>query len=92
MTRVIISLSAHQDLVEILDYLALDNEQAGLMFVDELQSRMKKILEIFPTSGSPFEDDTRYLIIRGRIFVYEYHEASDEVHVLHVMNPGQDWR
>ena len=53
---------------------------------------MARTLSEFPKGGTRFQGQVRFLSIEGYTYLYEYHEEANEVHVLDLMMPGQDWR
>ncbi len=92
MTVVKLSESAHDELLEVLSWIAQESMETALKFLAELQAQSQKILETFPQSGRRFDADTRYITVSGRVVVYEYHLDSDQVLILHFYSPGQDWQ
>lgn len=92
MTVVKTSETAHSELLDMLTWIAQDSPRNALEFIDALQADMRKVLETLPQSGRALADGTRYIIVSGRVVVYEYHADSDEVIVLHYHAPGQNWQ
>ena len=92
MTTVKSSESADQELLDMLDWIAQENPQNALNFIDRLQTETRNVLESFPEAGRAQGDGTRYIVVSGRVVVYEYRADVDEVLVLHYYEPGQDWQ
>ena len=92
MTVVKTSETAHRELLDMLAWIAQDSPRNALEFIDALQDEMRKVLETLPQSGRALADGTRYIVVSGRVVVYEYRADSDEVIVLHYHAPGQNWK
>lgn len=92
MTVVKTSETAHRELLDMLAWIAQDSPRNALEFIDALQDGMRKVLETLPQSGRALADGTRYIVVSGRVVVYEYRADSDEVIVLHYHAPGQNWK
>lgn len=94
--RVKIQKEAVDDIDQIYRFIAQDKSSAARKFSAELK---KKILglSIFPTRGSPCRlfdqghafNDLRFVTHQGYLIFYEVKE--NEVLILHVTGPGQDW-
>lgn len=82
---------AEQDFDGIIHYIAKDNPNQALKFVDELQKRAVQTLEVFPRSGSPYKD-VRYLPLDNYIVVYDVDEVEMVVNVLMVTEGHRQWR
>ena len=85
------SETAHRELLEMLAWIAQDSPHNALEFIDALQDGVRKVLETLPLSGRALADGTRYIVVSGRVVVYEYCAESDKVTVLHYHAPGRDW-
>ncbi len=92
MTVVKISKTAHRELLDALTWIAQDSPENALRFINELQDKVRKVLEVLPLAGRPLGNNTRYVVVSGRVVVYEYRADSDEVVVLHFHGPGEDWQ
>lgn len=92
MTVIKTSETAHRELLDMLAWIAQDSPRNALEFIDALQDGMRKVLETLPQSGRALADGTRYIVVSGRVVVYEYRADSDEVIVLHYHAPGQNWK
>ena len=83
---------ALQDAEEIADYIAEDNLEAAIRFLENAESTVKD-LAAFPSAGSPFESDQpelanlRFRRVRGFpnhiVFYVEHNDAIEVVRILH---------
>jgi plasmid stabilization system protein ParE len=90
--QVIFTDIANQDFYEILDYIATDNPQNALTFIDKLQERTKKTLSTLPFSGLSYKDEIRFLVFENYIVAYEPHKAKKQVAVYLVSERHRQWR
>lgn len=79
----VLRLIDHMDASEIPDVLA---------FLEGVHQRMASTLSDFPESGARFQSGVRFLSLSGYTYLYEYLAEANEVHVLDLMMPGQNWR
>lgn len=91
-TRVFTTRTAHEDLLSIFDYIALDNPKRAISFIEQLALRAAKILSTFPNSGARYKADLRFLTFYGYVVVYEYDEASDTAFIYNYHGAGEDWK
>ena len=84
--------AAQRELLDMLAWIAQDSPRNALEFIDALQDEMRKVLEALPQSGRALADGARYIVVSGRVVVYEYRADSDEAIVLHYHAPGRNWR
>ena len=54
--------------------------------------RLVETLSSFPEAGAVFQREIRMFPVDGYVFLYEHHAAMQEVHVLDLIAPGQNWR
>jgi toxin ParE1/3/4 len=90
MKKLVVSLKAYDDLLQILHYIASDRPTAGLVFVDQLQEQCK-FLARFPDSGTKLDE----LIPSLRVFSYRgygiyFRNLDDQVRIERVLPPGLD--
>jgi toxin ParE1/3/4 len=83
---------AIDDIRSILDYIARDNPQRALSFVDEIEVKANSFLSTAPKGGIIYKNKTRYFPIGNYILLYEIDETKDQVSVLHVVNARTDWK
>jgi toxin ParE1/3/4 len=83
---------AIDDLRSILDYIALDNPNRALSFIDELELKTNNFLSTAPLGGSLYKNLTRFFPIGNYIVLYEVDEARYQVNVLHIVNSRTDWK
>ena len=86
------TVGAERRLFDILEFIAQDDEMAGLRFVAELERRVTGVLGLFPEAGARMEGGQRVLTIRGHSVVYRFDAENGVVMVLDVFGPGMDWR
>jgi len=79
-------------ILRLIDYVDPSEIPGVLHFIEQIQERMAKALSTFPEAGAPFQGRVRFLAVDGYTFLFEYHEEANEVHVLDLMMPGQNWR
>ncbi len=91
-TTVIFGPGVDGAIVSLIDYVDLESIPAVIVFLEHVQQRLVKTLSTFPESGSPYQGRVRTLSVEGYTFLYEYHEAAHEVHVLEMIAPGRNWR
>lgn len=76
--QVIIMPSAREGLLEIGEYIALDNPIRAMTFIDEITHSLNKTLSIFPHSGKISEE----LDLNKEIRVWSYSNYNSYYHVL----------
>ncbi len=76
----------------LIDYVELDEIPAVLDFLERIQERLVNTLSTFPEGGNRFQGNVRMKVVEKYTFLYEYHEGSNEVHILDMKGPGQNWR
>ncbi len=93
--RIKIMPSARAGLLEIGQYIALDNPARAITFIDEIIQSIEKILSIFPNSGKVVED--LELDEQIRVWPYENYnsyylvkEAQQIVEILFVFNVSRN--
>lgn len=93
--RVEFSDTAEENLLGIVDYIALDNPVRAVSFVKELTSSLKNTLSIFPYSGRLAEDfelkeEIRIIPYGNYISYYRIHEDNQVVEILFIFNASRD--
>lgn len=76
----------------IIDYVEIDSIPTVLTFLENIQSRLVRTLSTLPSGGSKFQGNVRAYVVEGYVFLYEYHEDANEVHVLDMIAPGRNWK
>lgn len=79
-------------ILRLIDYVDAGDIPDVLAFLERIHQRMAQTLSDFPEGGARFQGRVRFLSLEGYTYLYEYHEDTNEVHVLDLMMPGQDWR
>lgn len=90
MARLVILPAARADLIEIGDFIALDNPDRAVSFVAEIEARMREVAE---RPGSFSARDELYPGLRaarhGRYLIF-FLEVGDEVRVVRVLHGARD--
>lgn len=89
--RVYFSRSAQDDFLSIIDFIAADNPDRALSFVDDLQQRTVEMLATFPRTGRR-HGSFRYLVLDSYIVAYDIDETARAVHILLVSEGHRLWR
>lgn len=76
--RVAFSDTAEEGLLNIVDYIGLDNSVRAVSFVGELTVSVRKILSAFPYSGKVVED----LGFEQEVRVWPYGDYNSYYHVI----------
>ncbi len=89
--RVEIMPTAREGLLEIGEYIALDNPIRAVTFIDEITNSLKKTLSLFPLSGKVAEDlalteEIRMLPHGNYVSYYRVIENKQLVEILYVFN------
>jgi len=79
-------------ILRLIDHVDPSEIPDALNFLEGIHQRMARTLSDFPEGGAPFQGRVRCLTLEGYTYLYEYHEDTNEVHVLDLMMPGQNWR
>jgi hypothetical protein len=79
-------------LIELIDHVDVGSIQTVLDFLERIQRRLVETLSTSPEAGPVFQGDVRMFPVEGYVFLYEHHPSMDEVHVLDMIAPGQNWR
>lgn len=90
--KVIFGPEVDAAILALIDYVALDEIPVVLDFLGRIQERLVNTLSLFPEGGSRFQGNVRMQTVEKYTFLYEYHQDTNEVHVLDMMAPGQNWR
>ncbi len=79
-------------ITHLIDYVDPSDIPTVITFLERIQTRLVKTLATFPEGGSRFQGNLRMMVVENYTFLYKYHAAANEVHVLEMIAPGQDWR
>lgn len=79
-------------IVNLTDYVDLDDIPAVVTFLERIQRRLVGTLSAYPEGGSRFQGNVRMMVVDKYTFLYEYHADKNEVHVLEMEPPGRNWR
>lgn len=88
--KLIVGLKASQDLREIENYIAQDNPQAAVDFVEQLAGRFDELTQ-FPGIGRK-RDDIRvgYRSVSVKDYLIFYRVSGDVVEIMHVLHGRRD--
>ncbi len=82
--------AAQDDLREIARYIAQDNPQIALRWVDMLEERAKTLCQ-FPEKGRPHKDGYRVLVAdRGYRIYYRVEHDREKIVIVHFFSPAQN--
>lgn len=79
-------------ILRLIDYVHPSEIPDVLKFIERIQSSMAGTLSAYPEGGARFQDQVRMFPVDGYTFLYEYQAETNEVHVLDLLMPGQNWR
>jgi toxin ParE1/3/4 len=88
--RLVILPAARRDLIEIGDFIALDNPERALSFVAEIEAKMTVIAE--RPDGFPARDDLRAGLraAHHRRYPIFFLQAAEEIRVVRVLHVARD--
>ena len=89
--QIIIPKNVEDDLEEIATYIALDNFQKAMSFVDELKDYISKRLGFMPLSGRIIKGQIRMTPYKRYVILYIVDEGNSLVKILHIFAGGRDW-
>lgn len=90
--KVIIGPEVDAAILALIDYVEIAEIPAVLDFLERIQERLVNTLSTFPEGGNRFQGNVRMKVVEKYTFLYEYHADSNEVHILDMKGPGQNWR
>ncbi len=93
--RVIFFNTAKQGMLNIVDYIALDNPVRAISFVEELTTSLVKTLSVFPLAGKATDDlgldeEIRIMPYKNYNSYYRVLEDQKIVEVLYIFNASQN--
>lgn len=93
--KIIVMPSAEDGLLEIGEYIALDNPSRAMSFIDEIKKSLKNNLSIFPYSGRVAENldlnkEIRVCSYGNYNSYYRVLEDKQIVEVLFIFNASRD--
>lgn len=91
-TKVIFAPGVDDAILNYLDYVEIDDIPQVLSFINKAQKRLVETLSVFPMGGRNFQKNTQFYPIEGYVFIYEYDEEFNQVNVIDLYTPGQNWR
>ena len=89
---VIFAPSVDEAILNLIDYVDPSDLPTILNFIEKLQKRLVKTLSTYPLSGTRFQENLRFFAVEGYVFLYEYAETANELHVVDMIGPGKNWR
>lgn len=91
-TKVIFAPGVDEAILNYLDFVDVEDIPRTLNFINEAQNTLAKTLSMFPKGGANFQNETQFYPVKGYVFIYEYDEEADQVNVIDLYMPGQNWR
>lgn len=92
---VILMPTAEEELLEIAEYIALDNPARAVSFIAELVASLKNTLSIFPESGQifnehNFKNEIRSFPYGNYLSFYQVVESNKTVEILYIFHSRRD--
>jgi len=91
MAHVEWSAPARDDLKEIFSYIAADNPAAAWEIFDEIEAAGPRLEDNPKIGREGLVTDTRELVIRSWLLIYDFDELSDRVTVRAVVHQKRNW-
>ncbi len=91
--NIVITPSAKNCLLDIFEYIALDNLGRAESFIDEMVEAFTKTLSVFPLAGKVYEGLETKMEIRSlayKKYVCFYWVKNDAVEILSILNSAQN--
>lgn len=89
---VVFGPSVDAALLALIDHVDVGDIPAIIIFLERIQDRSVGTLSAYPEAGNRFQGNVRMMVVEKHTFVYEYHAPQNEVYVLDMLAPGQNWR
>lgn len=89
--RVIFSSKASRDLLQIVEFIAADNEGRAGTFIAQLEERIRTKLAQFPNSAPAYRQ-YRYAVFGNYVTVYRVEERAKTVRIVLVTEGHRDWQ
>lgn len=88
--KVFFTEQAEASLNEIVLFIAQDNPDYAIVFVEWLVNAVTTSLEAMPFIGAPYTEETRYFVKKQYVFLYIVGENTIEI--LDVFRSWKNWR
>lgn len=87
--------AAEDELLEIAEYIALDNPTRAVSFIAEIVASLKNTLSIFPESGQifhehNFDNEIRSFPNGSYLSFYQIIESKKTVEILYILHSKKD--
>ena len=89
---VIFDQAVDEAITDLIDFVPIVDLPAVIAFIQRIQTTLVKTLSFSPEAGTRFQGNVRMFVVERYVFLYEYRADLDEVHVLDLKLPGQNWR
>lgn len=89
--KVILGPDVEAAIIDLIDYVELDEIPAVLDFLEGIQARLKDTLSAYPEGGTRFQGNVRMFTVKRYSFLYEYYPDTNEAYVLEMKAPGRVW-
>ncbi|MCA3628291.1 MAG: type II toxin-antitoxin system RelE/ParE family toxin [Methylobacterium sp.] len=89
--KVVWTVRAVEDLIEIADYVSEHHPDAAMALRDRLRSAIEGLAD-FPMAGRPGRvAETRELIVPGSNYLVPYRVHQGRVEILAILHAARDW-
>jgi toxin ParE1/3/4 len=90
--KVIVSAAADSDLAAIGDWIADDNPERALSFIEELRAKVAELAmtpRLYPYAQGLENRSIRRRLYRGYLIFYEI--ANDRIEIIHIVHSMRDY-
>ncbi len=85
------TIFADSDTDEIIDFIAKDNPEKAIFFIDNLKTRINNTLGEFPKIGTDYKQ-FKHFSFDSYIVVYEIDESSKSVYINLITESHRHWK
>ncbi len=89
---VFVTLEVDEAILSHIDYVDIDAISAVLNSIENAKNRFIDTISTFPEAGAKFTANAQFLAFDGYVFVYDFDRENNQVNVLDIFFPGQNWR
>jgi len=89
--KIVFTKAAESDLDNIIEYIAEDNPDRAISFVQELRMACTDTLALVPKAGAEFLD-ARYFVFGNYIVVYDVDDTNQTIIVHMITHGSRQWR
>ncbi|HEY8036739.1 MAG TPA: type II toxin-antitoxin system RelE/ParE family toxin [Methylobacter sp.] len=91
--KVVLTETANKGLLNIAEYIALDNPVRAETFIEEILESLSQTLSVFPLAGKVYEEIETKIEIRSlpyKNYISFYRVRNDVVEILYIFNSAQN--